>query len=47
MVSGEVLVLVEDYDVSACEAVRDPSSVVYVGALNYDGVRYLKLSKKA
>ncbi|MBA7663197.1 hypothetical protein ES703_71236 [subsurface metagenome] len=33
--------MVEDGDVSAYEAVRDPSSAVYVVALHYDGVLYL------
>jgi len=33
--------VVEDGDVSAYEAVRDPSSAVYVVALHDDGVLYL------
>ena len=33
--------MVEDGDVSAYEAVRDPSSAVYVVALHNDGVFYL------
>ncbi len=33
--------MVEDGDVSAYEAVRDPSSAVYVVALHDDGVLYL------
>ena len=34
-------------DARTYEAVCDSSSAVYVDALNYDGVRYLKLSRKA
>ena len=33
--------MVEDGDVSAYEAVRDPSPVVYVVALHDEGVLYL------
>ena len=47
MAFREVLFVVEDGDVLAYESVCDSSSAVYVVALNYDGVRYLKLSRKA
>lgn len=41
MAFGEIVFVVEDGDVLTYEAVRDPSSAVYVGALHDDSVLYL------